>query len=435
MRKRHVRSSRVFRRPVEGSLFPPGHESEIPAEHIVRGLREIVEQVAAPMRLSYEDKGGISYDPVGLLCVLLYGFMQGTSSTRTLEELCLYDARFKFLTRGLHPDHNTLARFRKRLEGELPDIFASVLGLARERGMLSMKVVAVDGTKIEGNVSQWKRLVEKANLEEEVPFCDPDARLIRDRQHGIIRGYNAQLAVDEGGMIVGFEVSNKAKDSEEMPGILASIERSTGELPETILADAGYDSSLNHAALHESSTTGIISPHSASDSFWSVSESGQVQCPEGHTIFRSRSTKLSNGLYDVYAIGECFSCPLQSACSPRRRKELSVKAGAEPAIRILNAKRALDGQGKALLRRRKHIVEPVFGHMKANRGFRRFKLRTKDKVRIEFGLACLSHNLERLLRAIFGVFEPFQEIFASLTTHLERRQSFISRFLEPIPSH
>jgi transposase len=401
MRKPHVRKSRIFRRPPEESLFPSTLEDEIPADHIVRKLRGLVEGVAAPLRLTYQDKGGVPYDPVGLLCVHLYGFMQGVTSSRVLEDLCRYDSRFKFLTRNLHPDHHTINRLRQRLEGELPQIFASVLTLAREQGLLGMKVVAVDGTKIEGNVSQWKKLVRKANDEEEqTGLSDPEARLMRDRRTGIIRGYNAQLAVDDKcGMIVGYEVSGQAKDATEMPAILASIEDSTGELPETVVADAGYDASVNHAALDEAGVTGIIAPHAPYDSFWDI-DSGQVVCPQGHPIQHHRQKVLSNGLYDVYTVRACPSCPLRTQCSPRHLKALSVKAGASPVLRVANAHRTLTPEGKEVLRQRQRIVEPVFGHLKANRGFRRFRLRGRRKVRIEFGLACLSSNLERLLRAL-----------------------------------
>ena len=89
----------------------------VPEDHLVRGLKEITERVAGKaLRELYEDHGGIAYDPVSLLCVLLYGFMLGVRGSRQLEELCRYDVRLMYLAGSLKPDHNTLSRYRLRID-------------------------------------------------------------------------------------------------------------------------------------------------------------------------------------------------------------------------------------------------------------------------------------------------------------------------------
>lgn len=398
MRNRHVRHRRVFRKVEEPALFAPTVEDRVPEDHLVRRLKGIVELVAGPeLRMLYDDKGGVGYDPVSLLSVELYGSMLGIRSSRELEELCRYDARFWFLTGSLTPDHNTLARFRVRLEASLPEICARVLQRARDLGLLGMKVVAVDGTKIEGNVSQWKKLVRRG-IEADEESSDPDAGVMRTGKGTFLVGYNAQIAVDkESGLIVGETVSQQPADAHQMPEVMDSIEHCVGVLPETALADKGYDSGPTHVDLARRGVEGIIPPQGGRD-FWKLDPGGKIACPEGHEpLFRARKSWRGRS-HDIYQVPVCNTCPLKPSCAPGRSKTLTAPAGTSPATRLLNDLRAHSPRGQDLIRQRKTIVEPVFGHLKGNLGFRRFRTRGLANVRTEFKLQCLAFNLKKLLR-------------------------------------
>lgn len=397
------RSKRVFRREPHPELFPESLESK--AGPFVADLKRICEEIAGErLRQMYKPHGGVAYDPVGMFCVLMFGLMRGTFSTRELEDRVRYDVRFQYLMRGQTPDHTTISRFRQLVSGVLEDLSREVIARAQAEGLVSGRNVAVDGTKIEANTSQWRRNLQKAAAEDQAQeHADPDARPMRQRKGGaIIRGYNAQVAVDmEGdGLILACHVSNHAKDAVEMQTVVENL-KAANVLPETIVADAGYDSAPNHQALVDASVTGFVSPHTHHDEFWSLGENGEVLCPAGHPPVKTRQTVIDGVVYDKYEVRECRGCPLKSACGVRKRKAISVRASYDPSIRVANAHRCQSQEGQEKRVKRSATVERAIAHLKWNRGLRSFKTRGLRKVLSEFRLHCLAHNLERLVRAVF----------------------------------
>jgi transposase len=410
MKCKHVRSQRVFRKPAEPELFAPSVDELVPVDHLVRHLKSIVEEVAGPLlRSEYGDQGGVAYDPVGVLSVELYGLMLGIRSSRQLEEACRYDARFWFLTGRLHPDHNTLARFRHRHSESLPQVFAGVLNLARARGLVGARVVAVDGTKVEGNVSQWRRIIDEAGETDEDEPSDPDSRTMPSRRGRFINGYNAQIAVDpDSGFIVGQEVVNKTVDYEQLPKVLGHVRRNLGSDPDSVVADSGYDASANHQVLDEQGITGFIVPQTSRDSFWTVDAStGQITCPEGHTPTPAGSFYNGSRLYDSFLVRACPNCPRR--CTDSKYKKLTVPHGLDPRARLANAQRVASPEGQRLVRLRAQSVELAFAQLKGNAGFRRFRTRGLPAVNDEFTLECLAHNLRKLLRELLRQFWALTE--------------------------
>jgi transposase len=400
------RSKRVFRREPHPELFPESLESK--AGPFVADLRRISEEIAGErLRQMYKPHGGVAYDPVGMFCVLMFGLMRNTSSTRELEDRVRYDVRFQYLMRGQTPDHTTISRFRQLVSGVLEDVSREVIARAQTEGLVSGRNVAVDGTKIEANTSQWRRNLQKAAAEDEAQeHADPDARPMRQRKGGtIIRGYNAQVAVDmEGdGLILACHVSNHANDAAEMHTVVENL-KAADVLPETIVADAGYDSAPNHQALKDASVTGFVSPRAHHDTSWSVGEDGKVLCPIGHTPVLTRQSLKDGVSYDHYEVRECRGCPLKEACGVRKRKSISVRTSYDPSIRVANAHRCQSEEGQEKRVKRSATVERAIAHLKWNRGLGRFKMRELRKVLSEFRLHCLAHNLERLVRAVIWLF-------------------------------
>ena len=182
-------------------------------------------------------------------------------------------------------------------------------------------------------------------------FTDPESRIMLSRPDGWIYGYNAQAVVDEvAQVIVATDISTDATDTRLLPALLEGVRSNTGRYPRRLLADAGYQSEENLAAL---ALRGI-------DAYVAVRR-------------------------------EHHSAPPAGAPRGRIPKGLSAR---ERMARKLRTKR-----GRAHYARRKVIVEPVFGQIKESGGFRRFHLRGRVKVSAEWQLVCAVHNLGKLFRS------------------------------------
>src|SRR6202162_5217131 len=107
---------------------------------------------------SYRGTGSASYHPALLLGILIYGYGTGVFSSRKLERATYDSVAFRFIAANDHPDHDTIATFRRRFLEEFGGLFVQVLELAREMGMLKMGTVALDGTKIHANASRHSAL-------------------------------------------------------------------------------------------------------------------------------------------------------------------------------------------------------------------------------------------------------------------------------------
>jgi transposase len=111
------------------------------------------------MRKSYRGTGSASYHPALLLGVLVYGYATGVFSSRKLERATYDSVAFRFVASNEHPDHDTIATFRRRFVPQIEALFVQVLLLAHEMGVLKLGAVALDGTKIHANASRHSALV------------------------------------------------------------------------------------------------------------------------------------------------------------------------------------------------------------------------------------------------------------------------------------
>ena len=149
-------------RPVDREtsfLLPPSVDDWLPKRHLARFVVEVVESVdLRAMAGSYRGSGSASYHPSVLLGLLIYGYATGVFSSRKLERATYDSVAFRFIAANQHPDHDTIAAFRKRFLKEIEALFVRVLMLAREMGVLKMGTVALDGTKINANASRHSAL-------------------------------------------------------------------------------------------------------------------------------------------------------------------------------------------------------------------------------------------------------------------------------------
>ena len=142
-----------------GFLLPPSVDEWLPENHLARFVVEVVDGLdLRAMSGSYRGSGSASYHPRMLLGILVYGYATGVFSSRKLERATYDSVAFRFIAANDHPDHDTIATFRRRFLEEIEALFVQVLLLAREMGVLKMGTVALDGTKIQANASRHSAL-------------------------------------------------------------------------------------------------------------------------------------------------------------------------------------------------------------------------------------------------------------------------------------
>lgn len=145
-------------------LFPPNLDDMIPEGHPVRIVDSIIDKVDIQSIMDTYRGGGTSgYHPRILLKVLIFAYLRNIYSSRQIEEALKENIHFMWLSGMSKPDHNTINRFRgKRLDGNLKEIFASVVQMLAEQGYLTIKEVYIDGTKIEANANRYSFVWGKA---------------------------------------------------------------------------------------------------------------------------------------------------------------------------------------------------------------------------------------------------------------------------------
>ena len=142
-----------------GFLMPPSVDEWLPERHLARFVVEVIAGLdLRAMTGSYRGSGEASYHPELLLGLLVYGYATGVFSSRKLERATHDSVAFRFIAANEHPDHDTIATFRRRFLKPIEALFVQVLVLAREMGVLKMGTVALDGTKIHANASRHSAL-------------------------------------------------------------------------------------------------------------------------------------------------------------------------------------------------------------------------------------------------------------------------------------
>ena len=434
-------------------LLPPSMREWLPEGHLAYFVSDVVDGLdLSKIHASYEreTRGAPPFHPAMLTKIIFYGLCRGVYSSRKLSLATHEDVAFRVLGAGNHPDFRTISEFRKRHLASLADLFLQVLKLCQKAGLVSMKHIAIDGTKLLANASKHKamsysRMVEKekeleaeikellkrgldidaqedaeygpdrrgdelpeelatrekrlakireakqaleleareraAVLEEEQSqkvaeqeasgkkpcgrkpgpiktepdgkaqrnFTDPESRIMKDSNKAFVQAYNGQAAVDaDHQIIVACDLTNQAADCPHLSSMIDKIQTNTGAKPEEISADAGYFSSDNIEFIENQGIDGYIPPD------------------------RQRRGKEPT-------LPSCLDPERQSAADRQRAKLLTP-------------------EGRKAYGKRKETVEPVFGQTKSVRDFRGFLLRGLEKVKSEWTLVCLGHNMLKLHR-------------------------------------
>jgi transposase len=429
----------------------------VPADHIVHFILDAVEQIpTAHFQVNDRGTGSQQYPPGMMLGLLIYCYATGRFGSRRIEAATHSDVAVRYLCANHHPDHASICAFRVANQQAFQAAFVSVLQLAHQVRLTRVGTVSIDGTKIQANASKHaavsyqragelieqlelevKELMERAEQAEakesqetlDIPaelarrdkrvaalkqaravieerakelaaarqpeyeakqaarqaqreagkkprgkeptapseqpdpkaqynFTDPESGIMKagNGQH-FEQAYNAQAAVDQAMLIVGQRVSVAANDKQELVGTAAVISPVVREEVKAILVDSGFYSEAAVQAVEQTAEG----------------------TPTGVRVYAAVE-KLSHHKTVADWLGQ---------------PEPAVP-GEEATAKELMAYRLKTHVGKALYKFRKQTVEPVFGIIKEVMGFRRFRLRGRQKVSLEWTLVCVSYNLKRM---------------------------------------
>jgi len=246
---------------------------------------------------------------------------------------------------------------------------------------------------------------------------DEDATFMRmkEDQNGWPKAaYNVQMGTEKQ-FVVGYSVHQQASDSACLIPHLETVQEQLRTVPPQVVADAGYGSEENYAYLEDAGVESFIKYktfNSEQKRSWRKQiyrvekwpyddQRDEFTCPEGKcvTYLSTCDKRTTNGYLSQrrwYECADCALCPVKAACTRavgNRRVEISLPL---MAYRDRVRRNLLSDEGKRLRARRGVEVESVFGRLKHNWGFRRFMLRGLEKVRTEWGLLCIGHNIARL---------------------------------------
>jgi len=149
-------------RPIDRNtdfLLPPSVQEWLPEAHLARYIASVVENLdLSEIERAYAGRGSEAYHPAMLLCLLIYGYATGIFSSRKIERATYDSLAFRYLACNRHPDHDTLATFRRRFGTQFESAFVQVLQVAHANQFSSFGTVSLDGTKIHANASRHSAL-------------------------------------------------------------------------------------------------------------------------------------------------------------------------------------------------------------------------------------------------------------------------------------
>ena len=437
-------------------LLPPSPKDWLPEGDLVYFVMDVVRQLDISAITDYyerSDRGFPPYHPRMMAMVLLYSYCNGVFSSRRIQQRCERDAAYRVIVGADVPDFRTISDFRKIHLKALSGLFVGVLGLCREAGLVKLGHVSLDGTKIKANASRHKAMSygwmkeEEQRLQKEIGVLLGQAEQVdaqEDQKYGSRRGDELpeELARRESRLKkiqqakAALEARAKAKAQEEKarhepphssPGEPPGP--SHGNSPPVVPDDKaqynftdpttsimkannkGWDQCGNAQAVVDGENQIIV----AADVTNQANDKRQVQPmmaqavenvtktgPDGKIIAASMDSGyfseenvqwLENHEIDGYVATERIKHGERVPEAPRGRPPTDLTAKQKMARKLRTKK------GRTIYARRKTIVEPVFGQIKRCRGFVQFLLRGIDKIRGEWSLVCLTHNLLKLFGA------------------------------------
>ncbi len=257
----------------------------------------------------------------------------------------------------------------------------------------------------------------KDEQRKKINLTDQDANYMKPGGSKDIRpGYNCQASVTEEGVIVAADAVTDANDHDQLEPMIEQTESNTGEKVYEVTADSGYGSYASYEYIEERGIDGYVP-----DMYFHKYKSGEYKreenryhysnfkydatndsyvCPEGKLLTywktRKKKTKSRQWNHKVYKGTGCTNCVKRSLCTKSRVRELLIDIR-EPLLCRMREK-LLSKEGSLKYFKRQYTIEPIFGHLKYNLGYKSFLLRGVEKVRAEFMLMCIGWNLKKMLK-------------------------------------
>jgi len=433
-------------------LFPPAIQDWLPERHLARFIVDIVSQLnLRPLAETYAGKGLRAYHPEILLSLLFYGYATGVFSSRKIEKATYDSVAFRFISTNTHPDHDTIASFRKRFLKQLKPLFVQILMLAREMGLLKLGKVSLDGTKIKANASKhhalsWDhackleqqlqtevnelmRLAEQADSEEIPDGMDIPEELCR-RQDRLDAIAKAKVIIEER---AAQRYAQEQKEYEDKVGKRRAKAQDTGKKPRgrdpkppepgprkkdqvnltdeesriMPTSDKGFVQAYNAQAAVDADTMLIVESHisQATNDKQEITPTLAFlgQLPE--KLGKVDIMMADAGYYSDDNSASCERSGIEPYIPPNRDKHNQPLAerfidppalpeDAEPIDKMRNKLKTV--KGRKVYAQRKSTIEPVFGIIKHVLGFRQFFLRGLEAVTGEWTLVSMAWNMKRM---------------------------------------
>ena len=437
-------------RPVDrdtGFLLPPSVDEWLPEKHLARFVVEVIDGLdLGRMAKTYRGSGSASYHPSMLLGILVYGYATGVFSSRKLERATYDSVAFRFIAANQHPDHDTIAVFRRRFLEEITELFVQVLELAREMGMLRMGTVALDGTKVHANASRHSALsyehagrveaqlkAEVADLLAKAEATDlPDGLSIPDelarREERLEKLAEARATIEARARErfereqAEYEAKLAARDAKAA----ATGRKPGGKPPEPPVEGARPTDQVNltdeESRIMPVAGGGFEQCYNAQAAVaaGSLLAADVVQATNDKQQLAPMLGKLAalpadlgkpeladTGYFSAANVQVCGATGIEPLIALGRdhpglveRFAAAPPAPDDPTPVEAMAHRLKTPEGRKLYAQRKHTAEPVFGIIKSVLGFRQFLLRGLDKVRGEWNLVTLAWNLKRMFALV-----------------------------------
>jgi transposase len=442
-------------RPIDRAtdfLLPPSIQEWLPEGHLARYVVEVVEQLdLSALERAYAGRGYDAYPPAMLLSLLIYGYATGTFSSRQIERATYDSLAFRYIACNLHPDHDTLAHFRRRFGAEFESAFVRVLQVARENRLSRFGTVGLDGTKIPANASKHSALsyghaekiearlkAEVAELLQRADAADrsglpegmnlPDELARRETRLAAIAAAKGKIEARAQERLARERAAHEAKLAARQATQAATGKKPRGKEPQLPqpgprpedqinltdeesrimpVSGGGFEQCYSAQALVDTDSLLVLAARitqAPDDKEQLQPMLAAVQAlPDG--LNTPDHLLADNGFYSEANVIACHEAGIEPLIAlardthhPRWRERFSEPAPlAGEATPLATMAHALQTRvGKARYALRKQTVEPVFGIIKSVMGFRQFLLRGLEHVTHEWTLVCLAWNLKRM---------------------------------------
>ena len=447
-------------------FLPPSLQEWLPEHHLARFVVDIVEQLdLTEITSRYAGSGGKrAYHPALLVALLFYGYATGVFSSRKLEQATYDSVAFRYITGNQHPDHDTIATFRKRFLSELEGLFQQILEMAAELGALRLGTVSLDGSKMQGNASKHKAMSWGYANRLERQLQGEVQRLLQLAARADEAGQQEQQQEQQQELDIPEELERREQRLAAIREAKEKIEERAQERHQAEQAD--YEEKLKRRQEREAATGKKMGGRPPKEPEAGPKEKDQVNFTdeesrimpgaggefvqgynvqaavdhESHLVVGQHVSQATNDKQEVEpalnqlgkvedTLGKPEALVADAGYHSKENVEKCVEQGIDPYIagsreqhnqpleeRIKAAPecpadadavtamqhRMQTAEGKAIYGKRKATVETVFGVIKEVLGFRRFHLRGLRGAEGEWSLVCMAWNLKRLHVLVSG---------------------------------